>query len=150
MGVLGTCAPRHRKPRNPETSSCTSTIYPLPPRPIPVSCQPTFSFRPLCLLHLARTPQSPRILPLAFALSLSLCHIHPHGLSSSHIHTEHVKSPLSDHRPFTTSCQVLQSSRRPPRLPASLTMNSPNRSKWQNEKASMSYRYRVDRGLSRS
>jgi hypothetical protein len=143
-----TSAPQTPKPQT--TSPRTSAIYPLPPRPIPMSCQPIISSRPLCLLHLARTLQSSRILPLAFSLSLSLCHIHPHGLSSSHIHTEHAKSPLPDHRPFTTSCQVLQSSRRPPRLPASPTMSSPNRSKWQNEKASMSRRYRVDRGLSRS
>jgi hypothetical protein len=49
--------------------------------------------------------RSPRIMPLAFALLFSFCHIHRHGLSSSHIHTEQAKSPLPNHLPFTTSRQ---------------------------------------------
>jgi hypothetical protein len=111
-GYMCTSAPQILNPRNPETSSHT---YPLPPRPILVSCQPQFFLAPV-FLHLARALQNP-CCHFHFPYRFPPCHIHSHGLSSSHIHTEHVKSPLPDHRPFTTSCQVLQSSRRSPRLP---------------------------------
>jgi hypothetical protein len=68
-------------------------------------------------------------------------------ISSPH---QAVKSPLPGHRPFTASCYVLWSSRRLPRLLASLVMKSLSNSRWQNEKASTSFRSRVDRGLTRS
>jgi hypothetical protein len=100
---------------------------------------------PLCLYN--SVPTSHR---LRLSLLSSLCHVCPHGHPSTHLHIECANLPLPGHRPFTASCRFLQPSRQPPRLPANLTMNSQSRSRWQNAKASMSYRCRVDWGLPRS
>jgi hypothetical protein len=127
-----------------------------PPRQIsPIAPTPAISPKPphhhLVPLHLHPiTPQRPRILSSTLSRSPSLHHVCSHGHPSSHIHIEHAKSPPPSHHPFTTSCQFLQSSRQPLRIPTNLTMNSLNRSRWQNAKASTSYRCIVDWGLPQS